>query len=51
MKVFVVIRPATLLKRDSNTGVFPVNDAKFSRTAFFIEHLQWLLRFIKARAD
>ena len=31
---------ATLLKRDSNTGVwcFPVNIAKFLRKAFFIEH-------------
>ena len=34
--------PATLLKRDSYTGV-PVNIAKFLRTSFFIEHLWWLL--------
>ena len=27
-------RPATLLKRDSNTGFFPVNNAKFLGTAF-----------------
>ena len=34
---------ATLLKRDSKTGVcFPVNVAKFLRTAFFKEHLWWL---------
>ena len=26
--------PATLLKRDSNTGVFPVNFTKFLRTPF-----------------
>ena len=29
-------RPATLLNRDSNTGVFPVNIAKPLRTAFFV---------------
>ena len=31
------LKAATLLKRD------PVNIAKFLRTAFFIEHLRWLL--------
>ena len=31
--------PATSLKRNSNTGVFPVNIAKFLRTLFFTEHL------------
>ena len=31
------------LKKDSNTGVFPLKFAKFFRTAFFYEHLQWLL--------
>ena len=33
-------RPATLLKRGSNTGVFLW---KFLRTPFFTEHVQWLL--------
>ena len=33
-----VFRTITLLKRDSNTGI-----AKFLRTAFFVEHLWWLL--------
>ena len=27
----------------SNIGVYPVNTAKFLRTAFYIEHLRWLL--------
>ena len=36
-------RPGTLLKRDSNTGVFLVNNAILLRTAFFMEHLPWLL--------
>ena len=31
------------LKKDSNTGVFPLKFEKFFRTAFFYEHLQWLL--------
>ena len=35
-------RPSTFLKRNSNT-VFPVDIAKFLRTAFFIEHLRRLL--------
>ena len=34
--------PATLLKRDANTR-FSVNTEKILRTAFFIEHLRWLL--------
>ena len=29
-----VLWPATLFKRDFNTGVFPVNIAKYLRTAF-----------------
>ena len=37
------LRPATLLKRDSNTGVFLWNWRSFSWTASFTEHLQWLL--------
>ena len=28
------------IKQDSDTGVFSVNFAKFSRTPFFIEHLR-----------
>ena len=28
--------------KDTPTGLFPVNIAKFLRTAFFIEHLRWL---------
>ena len=35
------LRPATLLKRNSNKGV---NIALFLRTAFFIEHFRRLLR-------
>ena len=41
-------RPATLLKRDSNTGVFlwifgfHINFAKFLITFFLIQHLRWL---------
>ena len=30
-------------KRDSGTGVFPVNFAKFLRIPFFKEHFSWLL--------
>ena len=37
-----VSRPATLLKRDSNTGVFLLNLRNF-RTPFFAELLWWLL--------
>ena len=40
---FQSFRPATLLKRNSNLRCFPVSIAKFLRTAFFIEHLRWLL--------
>ena len=35
------------LKRDSGTGVLPWILQKILRTTFFIEHLLWLLRFIK----
>ena len=31
------------IKKETLAQVFPVNSAKFSRTAFFTEHLQWLL--------
>ena len=37
------LRPATLLKRDSNTGVFLWNWRSFLWTASFTERLQWLL--------
>ena len=47
--VFVIklpdCKPENLLKRDSNTRVFLLillNLKSFLRTAFFIEHLQWL---------
>ena len=33
------LRPATFLKRDSNTGVFSKNFVKFLRAPFFTEHL------------
>ena len=36
------LRPAALLKKDSNTG-FLVNISKFLTAAFFKEHLRWLL--------
>ena len=35
--------PATLVKRDPNTGVFLRNFSKFLRTPYLIEHLHWLL--------
>ena len=39
-KIFTIcFRPVTLLKRDSNTGVF--------KSSFFIKHLWWLLLAIK----
>ena len=38
---FFKLRPATLLKRISNTG--PVKFAKFLRAPFLTEHLRWLL--------
>ena len=42
------LRLATLLKRDSNTGVrFPVKFSKFLRTSSSAEHLQWLLLLVK----
>ena len=37
------LRPATLLKKRLWHWCFPVNFAKFLRTAFFTEHLWWLL--------
>ena len=40
---FPACKPANLLKRGSNTSIFSINIAKYLRTAFFIEHFQWLL--------
>ena len=40
---FQSFRSATLLKRDSNKGVFLWTFKKFLRTAFFIEHVRRLL--------
>ena len=37
------LRPATLLKKRLWHRCFPVNFAKFPRTSFHTEHLQWLL--------
>ena len=37
------LRAATLLKKRLWRRCFPVNFVKFLRTAFFIEHLRWLL--------
>ena len=39
----VRLRPATLSKMRLWHRCFPMNFAKFLRTPFFIEHLQWLL--------
>ena len=36
-------QPATLLKKRLCHRCFPVNSAKFLRTPFLTEHLQWLL--------
>ena len=38
------LRSATLLRKRIRHRCFPVNFAKCLRTAFFIEHLRWLLR-------
>ena len=38
-----LLRPATLLKTRLWYRCFPVNFAKFLRTLFLTEHLQWLL--------
>ena len=37
------LRPETLLKKSLWHRCFPVNFAKFLRTPFLTEHLQWLL--------
>ena len=39
----VDLRRATLLKRNSGAGFFPVNFEKFLKIPFLIEHLWWLL--------
>ena len=36
-------RPGTLLKRHSNTGVFPETIGQFLRRLFLAAHLRWLL--------
>ena len=41
------LRPAALLKKILWHRGFPVNFAKFLRAPFFIEHLWWLLLYIK----
>ena len=38
-------QPATLLKRNFCHRCFPVNFAKFLRTPFLTEHLQWLDKY------
>ena len=38
-----VFRPATLLKRSSNTVFVPVNIAEFLIIAIFIENIWWML--------
>ena len=40
---FQDLKPATLIKRDSDTDVFLWNIAKLLRTGLFIEHLRWLV--------
>ena len=39
-------RHATLLKKRLQHWCFPINITKSLRIAFFIEHLQWLLRVV-----
>ena len=39
------LRPATLIKKRLWPRCFPVNFAKFLRTAFIVEHLWWLLLY------
>ena len=39
------------IKKDSSKGFFPVNIAKFLRTAFFIEHIRWLLLQVLYKKD
>ena len=41
------LRPETLLKKILWHRCFPVKFVKFLKILFFIEHLQWLLRYLK----
>ena len=43
---FLIKLPRILLKKRLWHRCFPVNFAKFLRTAFFIEHFWWLLLFM-----
>ena len=45
------IRSATLFKKRPCSLVFPVNFAKFGRTPFLTEHLQWLLLVLQNRCS
>ena len=40
---FLIIASIVILSKKTPTQVFPVNIAKFLRTAFITEHLPWLL--------
>ena len=40
------LKACNLMKQRLQHRCFPVNIAKFSRTAFLIEHLGWLLSFV-----
>ena len=42
-KMFFFLKTYNFIKKDTPTQCFPVNIAKFLRTAFFIKHLRWLL--------
>ena len=44
-------QPATSLKKILSDRCFPVNFAKFLRTAFLTEHLQWLLSEYSSSLD
>ena len=46
-----VLRPATLLKKSLRHRCFPVDFAKFIRTPFFTEHLQWLILYFTIDAS
>ena len=44
------LRPATLLKRDSNTGML-CEYCEIFKKPFFVEHLRWLLLFSKSLSN
>ena len=46
----VAAQPATLLKKRLWHRCFPENFAKFLRTPFFKEHLQWLLLILQVQS-